>query len=129
MKFTDKVLESLREQPRLSIAQVAEIAGTSVGYARNQLTNMEITGAIERVDDRTPIIYQINAKSPAIQYKEAIASAKVTLLAAVSDKDGFIPAYLKKYPRSKWEPAIKNLTVYAEALKELNAEGKLIDTL
>lgn len=127
--FAEKVVETLTANGSLPIVEIARNTGTSVGYARNQLSSMEIAGTIERVDQRVPIFYKINPNDPALKYKEDIKQAKRMLLAALDDKDNDLIKLLKKVPRNRLKNWADPLEVVAHAIRELDKEGKLVDTL
>lgn len=129
MSTQSTILEFLTTKP-MRVDEIVSATATSAGYIRTQLKAMEAAGMVKRVDDRMPFIYTIgDGKSVADKDNEAVAKAKKQLLAESKDSDTFVSDYLKKYPKSKWLGAADMLIAFGHALKELDDEGKLIDTL
>ena len=131
MSFKEQVIDIINasETKKVSVQHVANSTGLSNNYVRVQLRFMEQAGLIEKVDERLPIIYQLSANNPIVKNMDAIKSAKASLLAPPMDTDHPLVAMLKKIPKKNWHKWPEGLETIANAIKELEAEGKLVETL
>lgn len=129
MSFTNTVVELLTSNDKMSVNQVASATGLSLNYVRVQLRFIEQAGIIEKVDDRLPIIYKLAPNSPVVKNHEKIDHAKRALLADSVDEKNNMAVFIRKFPKNMWPEIAKALEIYSVAIKDLDADNKLIDTL
>lgn len=131
MSFSSQLIKDLTPsgEKGMPILEIVRMSGASEGYVRNQLRAMESAGTIERVDNRVPIYYRINPKSPAMRHKEAVDNAKKTLLAPIADNEHPMLKIIKKQNKGTWASFIQTFEVLAEAIRQLDEDNKLVDTL
>lgn len=130
MKYTPlqlALMEALEKEP-MGVKDIVSKLNVSETYVRGQIKLMEETGRIEKVDLRYPYIYRVPPNSPVIKHREQLASAKADLISKDESKNAFAKV-IKAYPKKDWPKAAESLEVLIEAIRQLDSEGKLIDTL
>lgn len=135
MSFTNTVIELTANEP-LQATDIASKTALSIGYVRTQLRLMELSGVIERVDNRTPIFYRPSANSSVAmrmaetaRIQEAVDNAKRALQTPLTEDENSLLKMIKKTPKGNWPDLISPFEILAEAIKQLDSEGKLVDTL
>lgn len=126
MSFTNTVIHLLKDE-NLSVNAIAAKTGLSINYVRVQLRFMEQSGVIEKVDERLPIIYKVSPTNMLVRNADAIANAKKDLLSDNGDND--MGKFIKKFPKKYWPDAANAMDAYSAAIRELESDNKLIDTL
>ncbi len=121
-----QIVEKLLLEP-LDVNGLMEVTGLSSSFIRNAVKYLEAAGRVEKVDKRLPYIYRIPLDSPLIKQKELIEYYKEKLLA--KDKSNTIVAMLIKAPVTEWVTYSDDLEAAAYAIRELDGQGKLIETL
>src|SRR5215217_7090616 len=131
MSFAHSVIKILESQEKpdkgMNILEITAHSGASEGYVRNQLRYMEQTGLIERVDNRTPIYFRVSPNSPIRKHEQRIAEYKQRLITGDAKGNAVLTLVLSN-PKKEWLDAIPAFEATAQAIKELEAEGKLVDT-
>jgi predicted ArsR family transcriptional regulator len=127
MSFQSQLVELLKEEKSATVVKIASNLGASVGYVRTQLKALEYAGTIERVDDRTPIYYQLSPTSPVAIYAQEVKEAKDKLMNGNSKNE--LIKFLKEKPKSEWEHWAMLMDICSQAIKELKSEDRLVDTL
>lgn len=121
------ILESLSITP-LSVAKLSTDTGLSASYLRSQIKLLEVTGRIERVDDRMPYIYRVPATSPFLQYRDKVSKYR-EILARDGDSDNSFVKLLRKAPKEHWPAIANDLRALVETIDMLESDGRLVDTL
>lgn len=122
-------MELLVEEP-MPVNTIAARLAISPGYIRTQLKAMEIGGLVERVDDRLPYYYRNSPRNILVEQAAAILKRKKQLMLPIDeDKDDRLIQMLKSKPKSKWLAGAEELEIIAAAIKQLDSEDKLHDTL
>jgi len=122
-----KVIEQLLVAPA-TIQELMERTYLSDSFVRNTVRFLETTGQVEKTDNRVPYVYKIPENNPLIRKREEIAIAKRELLSEEEPISHFIKLFHKK-PKENWPQYADTMEIIAIAIKELQAEGKLIETL
>ena len=124
------IVEKLMLEP-LDVQGLMEVTDLSSSFIRNQLRYMEATGQVEKVDKRIPHIYRIPVDNPLLRQKAAIeeyVKALATLTADTETIDPVLKLY-KRISKAKWLALADEMEASAIAVRKLNSQGKLIETL
>lgn len=125
-KGQEKILETLDEKPR-TVMELIEVTYLSDSFIRNTIRIMEQTGQVEKIDTRVPYVYRIALNSPRMRLKEKIQQAKQDLIAETPFNP--LTKFLREKEKEKWPVWADTMEAIALAVRELEAEGKLIETL
>lgn len=125
---TQEAIIELLEKESLPIAKIAGALAISEGYIRTTIKSMELTGMVEKVDDRLPYYYRISESRAHID-RDRVNKLKKQLMLPLEDKDGKLITMLKDKSKSLWVAAAEELDAISAAIKELDSEDKLHDTL
>jgi len=125
-KGQERILETLDEKPR-TIMELIEVTYLSDSFIRNTIRILEQTGQVEKIDSRVPYVYRIALNSNRMRLKEKIQQAKNDLLAETPVNP--LSKFMKEKDKDKWPLWADAMEAIAIAIKELEAEGKLIETL
>jgi len=128
MKTQDAILDLLKDKPS-PVLELASKTATSPGYIRTQLKALEAANIVRRVDDRQPFYYEINPDSHMIKNKELVTKAKAMLMNPDPEHGNWVAKKMKAIDKAQWEEGAGMLEAFAQAIKELDKEGKLVDTL
>lgn len=120
------IMECLAVKP-MTIQQLKGETFLSDSYVRLQLKTLEYQGCVEKTDERTPYIYQIPKDNPYAIIRKLTKEYKESLL--TKDPTDDVDKWLKKYPKTQWPNIADNMEAASTAIRELNKEGKLIETL
>lgn len=125
-KGQEKILETLDEKPR-TVMELIEVTYLSDSFIRNTIRIMEQTGQVEKIDTRVPYVYRIALNSPRMRLKEKIQQAKQDLIAETPFNP--LTKFLREKEKEKWPVWADTMEAIALAVRELESEGKLIETL
>ena len=125
-KGQNKILDTLMEKPK-SIQDLIYDTGLSMSFIRLQLKYLEASAQVEKVDDRVPYLYRIPTTSPRMRQRELISLYRVKILEM--DKDNSIVKMLSQAPKNQWITIADDLEATAIAIRNLDSEGLLIETL
>lgn len=125
--FQMTLMEALDKKP-MGVKDIVQELGASESYIRNQIKLLEETDRVEKVDQRFPYMYRVPKDSPVLKHKAAVTKAKADLMSSDESANPFVKV-IKKAPRKDWHKAVESLEIISEAIRQLDAEGKLIDTL
>lgn len=125
-KGQQAIFDTLLEKPR-TINQLMEVTYLSDSFVRNTIRFMEQTGQVEKIDDRVPYVYKIAENSTAVKEIRIAEDYKKNIMAGKASDP--IEKMLASIPKSTWLTAAMGMRAMSKAIEELNAEGKLIETL
>jgi hypothetical protein len=101
----------------------------SESYIRTQIRILEESGRVEKVDQRQPYIYRVPANHPSILHKELVKEYKAQLIDPKRETKSQIIIGARTLPKGELPKLADSLEAIAEAIRQLDTEGKLIDTL
>lgn len=122
-----KILDEVNGNAK-TVKELAEILGVSATYARIQVQNLESAGRVTKLDNRMPYVYLLNTQDPAYLYENTIKEYRFTLMNDIPTENSVILG-LRGVPKAQWPEYANKLVALAEAIRLLQGEGKLIDTL
>ena len=126
--FQNDLVDYLKANGASPIIKIASNLGTSVGYVRTQLKALEYAGTIRRVDERTPIYYEISPESATAKYDKEITLIKEKLLGDKEPRNEIL-ACIWNMSKAEWEQNLILLKALGPAVEEIVKSGKAIDTL
>lgn len=133
-RIQQAIYDALKDGQKLTVKELAKSCEVSEVYIRQQVASMMELKLIEKVDQRQPYMYQ----HVPIDTERQLKLREVTeALMAKSDKDlegktillkPFIEVF-RKAPKTKWLEILDRFEVIEQAIYDLDAQDKLIDTL
>jgi hypothetical protein len=121
------ILDELSLSPA-SVVDIADRCKLSVTYSRIQIRILEEKGRVERVDSRTPYIYQVPKTDPLIKSKELIKNYQREFMDKELPTDP-VGLFVRKIPKADWPALVDNLEAAIVAINALHTKGLLFDTL
>lgn len=124
-----KVINALIERPQ-TIRQLAITLGASESYLRIQLKMLEKGKEVTLDKERQPYVYSVPDTSPELRLRRALDDAK-RILKAETLPENSDPIYkrIRNSKKEAWIDFAEFFEVMAQAIRELEADGELIDTL
>lgn len=121
------IIECLIETPA-TVLDLVERTGFSASFIRTQISNLDASGRIARVDSRMPYMYHVPDDHPLKLHRERIQRSKLALIGEIETENSIIQL-IKSAPKEQWPSISNELKAISEAIEMLNGEGRLIDTL
>lgn len=122
------IVNSLLEKPQ-TIRQLLLSTGLSDTTIRQNLKVLVKLKELDMDTERQPYLYSVSEHSTEFQNRAAIDKAKAQL--KQSDANNVHPFIkpLRMIPKETWADAANTYASIADAIRELEADGELIDTL
>lgn len=120
------IIDILMLEP-MDVQGLKELTHLSDSFVRNTVRYLEVAGQIEKVDNRVPYIYRIPVDDPRVKKKALIETYEQKIM--TRDKSNTIVNMLMKAPVNMWPELADDLEAAAYAIRNLDNEGKLIETL
>lgn len=127
--FQKDIIASLKDGQEKTVDEIVADTNISDSSVRNNLRLLVVKGEILLDKKRQPFTYSLNQESETIEWRRAVTQAKRILLNPEGDINNPTLKILKDTPRREWQTMRKVYLQLAEAIKEMDDEGKLIDTL
>lgn len=121
------IMDMLAEKP-MSAKELGTAIKVSDTYARIQVQRLESAGRVTKIDTRIPYVYRINENDPASRFDKLIKKMRFELMTDVPTDNSVIVG-LRTVPKEQWPDFADKLAALSEAIRLLDGEGALFDTL
>lgn len=126
-KGQNRILDSLMKE-NLDVNGLIEVTQLSDSFVRNSLKYLESTGQVEKVDKRVPYMYRIPPDNPLIRNQRIVEEYKQDLMDKNRETDT-LGRFVQGIPKEHWLTMADNFELMSAAIKKLEAEGLLFETL
>lgn len=125
MRTQEAIIELIEKEP-LPVNKIASHLAISEGYIRTALKAMELSGLVEKVDNRLPYYYRVSVGN---DISKQVKQAKRVILAPENENNDWVVKGIRKTPKANWDDMAVALEAYAKAVRELIEDGLAVDTL
>lgn len=124
-----KIIDVLLDRPQ-SVKQLLVTTGYSITYLRNNLKEMVRDREIILDKERQPYLYSVSETSPELRLRRHVDQLKNQLTASElpEGSDPLIKRF-RNVKKETWTDFAEYLEVLIRAVRELEKDGELIDTL
>jgi DNA-binding transcriptional regulator GbsR (MarR family) len=123
----DYIFELILPTDGMTVDELVRSTGYSKSLVRQKLDILTARTELLIDKKRQPYVYTVNPNSISSQQREIVERAKRELYNR--DSANSLVKVVRELPKDQWHKYIEPLEVLAQAIKELDREGKLIETL